>query len=154
MRGVAARRASVFQNAGLLLGFSLLLGMSLLLCACGHHRPDSDGESSINVYPTNYKSDILGAMHAYLNNPTGIRDAAISEPAIKTIGGTARYVVCLELNAKKNGSNDYAGMRVIVAAFFTGRFDQFVETTKDVNTKDICAGVTYVPFPELQKLPP
>ncbi|HZC56618.1 MAG TPA: hypothetical protein VE396_11335 [Xanthobacteraceae bacterium] len=149
MRGVAARRASVLQDAGLLLSVGLLLGLGLLLCACGHRQPDSDGESAINVYPTNYKSDILGAMHAYLNNPTGIRDAVISEPAIKTISGTTRYVACLKFNAKRNGSNDYAGMREIAAAFFEGRFDQFVE-----NTKDICAGVTYAPFPELQKLPP
>ena len=31
----------------------------------------------------------------------------------------------------------------------TGLLDQFVDTPKD-----LCAGVTYAPFPELQKLPP
>ena len=143
MRGIAAWRAGRLQSAGLLFGVMLLLG------ACGHRQPDNDAESVINVNPTNYKSDILGAMHAYLNNPTGIRDAAISEPAIKTIGGTARYVACLKFNAKKKGGNDYAGVKEVAVAFFGGRFDQFVE-----NAKDICAGATYTPFPELQKLPP
>ena len=54
---------------------SLLISLMVVLGACGHGLiPDGD---EINVYPTNYKSDIVAAMHTYLNNPTGIRDAAI-----------------------------------------------------------------------------
>jgi hypothetical protein len=143
MRGSAARPAS------------LLFGLIFLLGGCGHQQPDSDPSRTINVLPTNYKSDILGAMHAYLDDPTGIRDAAIGEPALKTIGDATRYVVCLKLNAKKNGSKEYAGTKEMVAAFFGGRFDQFIENnSKNINIKDICGGVTYAPFPELQKLPP
>jgi hypothetical protein len=140
MRGTAARRAGLSWGAGLSLGMALILG------GCGHLGADSD--SGVNAYPANYKTDILGAMHAYLNNPTGIRDAAISEPAIKTVAGTTRYMACLKFNAKKNAT-DYAGTKEIVAVFLAGRFDQFIE-----NTKDLCAGVTYAPYPELQKLPP
>jgi hypothetical protein len=146
MQGVAARRVSVIRSASLIIGM-LLLGP--LLGACGHHQLGDDSDNGANAYPANYKSDILGAMHAYLNNPTGIRDAALSEPALKTLGGTTRYMACLKFNAKKNGSNDYAGVKEIVAVFLAGRFDQFVE-----NLKDLCAGVTYAPYPELQKLPP
>jgi hypothetical protein len=126
------------------------------LAGCGHHRPDAATESEINTYPTDYKSDILAAMHAYLNNPTGIRDAALSEPALKTVTNTTRYTACVKFNAKKNGSNDYAGPREIAAVFQVGRFDRFVDSTnaKEPNAKDLCTGVTYVPFPELQKLPP
>ena len=40
-------------------------------------------------------------MHAYLNDPTGIRDAGISDPALKSVGNLQRYVVCLRFNAKK-----------------------------------------------------
>jgi len=63
------------RNVGLLLSLIFTLG------ACGHGLvPDSD---EINVYPTNYKNDIVAAMHTYLNNPTGIRDqsAAIARLA-------------------------------------------------------------------------
>jgi hypothetical protein len=147
MRGVAAGRASVLQGASLFLGMALL---GPLLGACGHHQLGGDSDNGANAYPANYKSDILGAMHAYLNDPTGIRDAALSEPALKTLGGTTRYTACLKFNAKKNGSNDYAGAKEIVAVFLAGRFDQFIENTKD----NMCAGVTYQPYPELQKLPP
>jgi hypothetical protein len=149
MRGIAARPARAWAKCGVFLGMMLV---AALFDGCGHHDPDSDSTSAINTYPANYKADILGAMHAYLDNPTGIRDAAISEPALKTIGNTTRYTACLRFNAKKNGGNDYAGSKDIVAVFQVGRFDRFIEITKE--TKDTCTGVTYAPFPELQKLPP
>jgi hypothetical protein len=141
MNGGAARRASLF------------LGVTLLLGACGQHLglgTDSSGgdADALNAYPTNYKSNILAAMHAYLNDPTGIHDAAIAEPALKSSGNLTRYVVCLKFNPKKN-AGEYAGVKEIAAAFLLGRFDQFIETAHD-----LCAGAVYTPFPELQKLSP
>ena len=139
---------------------SVLLSLMLALGACGHDLV-SDGDE-INVYPTNYKSDILAAMHAYLNNPTGIRDAAISEPTLKSTGVVEqpdnlplvgpqtvnRYVACLRFTPKKNAS-EYGGTREIAAVFMGGRLDRFVDLPKTE-----CTGVTYAAFPELQKLPP
>ncbi len=130
---------------------SLLLGGTLLLGACAHHRPSTEAaaaEDEINVPPATYKADILAAMHAYLNDPTGIRDSAIAAPALKSVGGAKRYVVCLRFNAKKNGK-DYAGVKEVAAVFIAGRFDRF-ETT----SREACAGASYVPFPELGKLTP
>lgn len=124
-----------------------LLALIFALGACGHDLvPDGDG--GINAYPANYKSDILAAMHAYLNNPTGIRDAAISEPALKWSGNVNRYVACLRFTAKKNAS-EYGGTREIAAVFMGGRLDRFVDLPKTE-----CTGVTYAAFPELQNLPP
>jgi hypothetical protein len=129
---------------------SLILGMALLLGACAHglHSSDAAGgeDEEINAYPTNYKPEILGAMHAYLNDPTGIRDAGISDPSLKPVGSAKRYVVCLRFNAKKSG-NDYAGARDIAAVFIAGRFDRFAETAREP-----CAGATYTPFPALERL--
>ena len=128
------------------------MALTLALGACGHqYQPDAGGDGTgANQYPANYKSEILAAMHAYLNDPTGVRDAALTEPALKPVGnGTAtRYVVCFKFNAKKNAS-DYAGIKEMAAVFLAGRFDQFVEIPRD-----LCAGATYGPFPELQKLSP
>ncbi|HMG80792.1 MAG TPA: hypothetical protein VK591_19055 [Xanthobacteraceae bacterium] len=125
--------------------------MALLLGACaGHHRQsDASGEDEgVNAYPTNYKTDILAAMHAYLNDPSAIRDASISEPAMKSesVFSHQRYMVCLRFNPKKTATV-YEGMREVAAVFVGGRFDQFIETPKD-----LCAGATYAPFPELEKL--
>jgi hypothetical protein len=128
----------------------LILGPALLLAACAHGMHGSDTpsaeEEEINTPPANYKADILGAMHAYLNDPTGIRDAGITEPAIKPVEKNRRYVVCVRFNAKKPGK-DYGGTKEIAAVFMVGRFDRFVEKAKEE-----CADVTYAPFPELEKL--
>jgi hypothetical protein len=104
---------------------SLLLGLAFALGACGHFGADADNE--INVYPTNYKSDILSAMRAYLNNPTGIRNAALSEPALKGSGNVTRYVACLRFTPKKNAN---AAPKEVAVVFMAGRLDRFVEMPK------------------------
>jgi hypothetical protein len=141
MRDSARRRL-----AGLFCGAALILG------ACSHHHGSDDAtagsDDPANVPPANYKPDILGAMHAYLNDPTGIHDAGIAEPALRSVGNSRRYVVCLRLNAKKNGKEkQYAGTREMAAVFVAGRFDRFADPAKEA-----CAGATYAPFPELEKL--
>ena len=113
---------------------SLLLVLTFALGGCGHNVA-SDSDNEINVYPANYKSDILAAMHAYLNDPTGIRDAAISEPALKSSGNISRYIACVRFTPKKN-AKEYAGPKEIAAVFLAGRFDRFIDTPKDE-----CAGV-------------
>lgn len=136
-----------------------MTGAVLLLGACAHERGEeaAGGEQGVNAYPANYKSDILAAMHAYLNDPTGVRAAAISEPALKPLGGSginfissppARYVVCVQFNPK--AMNGYAGVKQIAAVFIAGRFDRFIETATEI--KDLCADASYAPFPELEKL--
>ena len=145
MNGNAARRAS------------LVLGVALWLGGCSHNplTASSDEDSGVNVYPANYKADILAAMHVYLNDPTGIRDASISPPVLKQAGSETRYVACVRFNPKKN-STDYAGSKELAAVFLVGRFDHFNDVPKDQTdaAKNLCASVTYTPFPELQKLPP
>ena len=144
------------QSAGLFTGSSIAglslaglgLGLGLALGACAHNASSGDdaANSEFNTPPADYRREILGAMHAYLNDPTGVRDAAIAEPAIKTIGNTARYVVCVRLNARKRGGG-YGGVKDMAAVFMVGRFDHFVDKAQEP-----CAGAAYVPFPELQKL--
>ncbi|MGO9049003.1 MAG: hypothetical protein ACLQFW_19325 [Xanthobacteraceae bacterium] len=136
MRGSVCRQAA-----------ALVAGLSLILGACTHNSASTEAANSeLNTPPADYKREILGAMHAYLNDPTGIRDAAIAEPALKTVGNVPRYVVCLRFNAKKRDS-DYAGVKEMAAVFLVGRFDRFLDKAKEQ-----CTGATYAPFPELQKL--
>jgi hypothetical protein len=135
-----------------------LMGVALLLGACAQQQPPdatAAGDDGVNSYPTSYKADILAAMHAYLNDPTGVRDGAVSEPALKPIGSTSalsftspptHYVVCVRFNAKQNG-NGYAGVKDLAAVFIAGRFDRFIE-----RPKELCANAAYTPFPELGQL--
>jgi hypothetical protein len=139
MRGDGFRRVAVLMPA-------LILGPALVLGACSHNAPSTEADSELNTPPADYKREILAGMHAYLNEPTGIRDAEIAQPALKTVGSFQRYVVCLRFNAKKRGS-EYAGVKEIAAVFMVGRFDHFVDKVQEQ-----CAGATYAPFPEMQKL--
>jgi hypothetical protein len=138
----------------------IMVGLTFILGGCAHNGSETGapGDPDINIVPTDYKRDILGAMHAYLGDPTGIREAGISDPVLKPVGGIQRYVVCVRFNAKKRG-NEYAGVKEIAAVFLVGRFDRFVERTPDKpqerdqeKAPTQCAGVGFVPFPELQKL--
>ncbi|HXD14118.1 MAG TPA: hypothetical protein VNU65_08065 [Xanthobacteraceae bacterium] len=126
-----------------------LVGLTLALGGCGHDyrsiEPVPPTDEELNVPPANYKTDILGAMHAYLIDPTGIRDSAISTPAVKPVGNSQRYIVCLRFNAKRG--NSYAGVKEVAAVFVYGRFDRFVDTAHEA-----CADAAYAPFPELGKL--
>ena len=131
-----------------LLGLGLALALALGLGGCAHNSSSdaAAANSELNAPPSDYRREITGAMHAYLNDPTGIRDAAIAEPALRTIGNTTRYVVCVRFNAKKRGGG-YAGEKEMAAVFMVGRFDRFVEKPQEA-----CASANYTPFPELQKL--
>jgi hypothetical protein len=135
----------------------VMLVLALVLGGCAHGSGFGDAtpanDPDINVLPANYKPEIVAAMHAYLSDPTGIRDAGIAEPALKTVGGNLRYVVCLRLNAKKRGT-EYAGTKELSAVFVAGRFDRFAEIPKGehADERDRCAGAAYASFPELEKL--
>ncbi len=120
----------------------------LLLNACAGHDLGSGG-GEIHAFPDNYKSDILAAMHAYLNDPTGIRNAAISTPVLKDVSGSGnRYIVCLRFNGKQN-NGAYAGEQQIAAVFLASRFDDFLDAK---TAHELCAGAVYAPFPELEQL--
>ena len=158
MRCGARRRRAGFLPC-LFAGASLLLG-------CSHGQGVGFGggaeDDGLNDRPVNYKPDILSAMHAYLNDPTGVRDAGIAEPALKSINNTKRYVVCVRFNAKK-GRNEYAGVKEVAGVFVAGRFDRFVEMPRETpgdqgqaqeqaRARAPCADAVYAAFPELEKL--
>jgi hypothetical protein len=156
MTGNTARHNTARHNTAR--HVALLFGAALALGACSHrlfHTEADDDDSGVNAFPTNYKADIMAAMHVYLNDPTGIRDAAVSPPVLKEAGGERRYMACVKLNPKKN-STDYAGVRELAAVFLVGRFDHFMEIPVNQSdaSKNPCVGAAYAPFPELEKLPP
>ncbi len=152
MQSSICRRAASLMPG---LTFALFITLAFALGGCAHDQglnvmASSGDDDDVNIRPANYKSDILGAMHAYLNDPTGIRDAGISEPALKSFNASKRYVVCVRYNARKSRT-EYIGDKEVAAVFVAGRFDRFAETAHGTGN-DQCAGVTYAPFPELEKL--
>jgi hypothetical protein len=119
----------------------LLLAIALSACAARNEPAEEE-----NVVPRDYKSRILDLLQGSLEDPTNIRDAAVSEPALKPVAGATRYVVCVRYNPRDN-RGQYMGIRTVAAIFYAGDLTQFVNPTSEQ-----CGGVAYQPFPELQKL--
>ncbi|HVX98600.1 MAG TPA: hypothetical protein VHA55_02265 [Pseudorhodoplanes sp.] len=128
----------------------LLAGAGALVAAAlaGCSSADMQGTvvSDPNVIPTNYRAEILAFLRTYLNDPTNIRSASISEPALRSTGQEERYGVCLRFNARKS-NGEYEGVRERIVFFLSGRLDGMTEARRDQ-----CAGATYQPFPELERL--
>ena len=85
-------------------------------------------------------------MKTYLNNPVGVRDAAMAEPVQRTVGGRLRYVSCLRF-AARDSAGSYREPRERAVLFVDGRLDRVIE-----NAGEPCAGAVYAPFPELEKM--
>jgi len=123
-----------------------VMAASLALAACSAADMQGTIVSDPNVMPANYRADILAYLRTYLNDPTRIRSASISEPALRSTGREDRYGVCLKFNARKN-NGEYEGVRERIVFFTGGRLDGMTETRRDQ-----CAGAAYQPFPELENL--
>src|SRR4051794_15557463 len=125
--------------------------LTLALGACA-----GDGQTGITYtddrgvaeqpYPTSYRPELLAFMKTYLNNPVGVKEAAMAEPVQRTVAGRLRYVVCLRYNAKDSDGN-YRGQRERAVLYVDTRLDRIVE-----DAGDVCAGAVYAPAPELEQL--
>ena len=127
----------------------LLLLLLLPLAGCSSERQfsgvETQGGASVNVFPDKYREEILAYQRSYLNDPTGIRSAAISQPGLRKVGSIERYVVCVRFNARAAGGG-YAGERAHLAIFLAGKLDQMAVTREE------CKDAAYEPFPELERL--
>ncbi|WP_029582016.1 hypothetical protein [Bradyrhizobium sp. URHD0069] len=137
--GISAKRAA-----------TLMLPIALAACA-GNNDGGSisytdDRGVANQPYPDNYRAEILAFMKTYLNDPRGIRDAAMAEPVQRTVGGRLRYVSCLRFTPRESDGS-YRELRERAVLYVDRRLDRLVE-----DTGDICAGAVYAPFPELGKL--
>lgn len=97
---------------------------------------------AVQPFPENYKADILAFMHTYLNDLRSVRGAAISPPEQRTIGDRSRYVVCLRYATSAQGESSERA-----AVFLDGRMERLIEKAREQ-----CAGASYTPFPEMEKL--
>ncbi len=98
-------------------------------------------------YPANYRPELLAFLRTYLNDPRGVREAVIAEPAQKKVGGRLRYVVCLRFNARSSVGGSYAGAKERAAMYIDSRLDRMIE-----DASELCEGATYAPFLEMEKL--
>ncbi|WP_445488962.1 hypothetical protein [Rhodopseudomonas sp. RCAM05734] len=126
----------------------VLLPLALACCG-GMERGISftdDQGTAAQPVPKNARADLLSFFRTYINNPVGVRDAALAEPVQRTVGGRLRYVGCVRYTAR-DMDGKYQAPQERGVMFVDGRLDRVIE-----NSSDACAGATFQPFPELQAM--
>ena len=121
----------------------LVLAAGAALAACSNARQP---EVEANIVPREYQSEMLQTLRTTLDLPTNIKEAAISDPVLRSAGSDQRYSVCVRANWRDAGGN-YLGVKEKIAWFYGGHLNQLV----DANPGQ-CAGAAYRPWPELEKL--
>lgn len=106
----------------------------------------SDRGVAAQPYPNNYRPELLAFLKTYINNPAGVHDAVMADPVQRTAGGRLRYVVCVKYSTRDFDGN-YRDARDHGLVYVDGRLDHIVD-----QPGDLCAGVVYAAFPELEKL--
>ncbi len=128
----------------------LMLPVALAACASSEEVRDNpvniDSGTANQPFPENYHDELLAFMKTYLNNPVGVHDAAMANPVMRSVGGRQRYVSCLRFSPRESDGG-YREPRERAIIFVNGRLDRLVE-----KSGDLCAGASYAPFPELEKL--
>lgn len=128
-----------------------MLPLAAMLAACqtddaGSSMSFSSDSNANQPFPSNYRTEMLSFLHTYLNNPVGVREAAIAEPVQRTVGGRVRYISCLRFSERQSdGAYREAHDRAVM--FVNGRLDRMIP-----NAGDECAGAVYAPFPEMEKM--
>jgi hypothetical protein len=126
---------------------------ALALAACGKTLDELSTDqrkvdwAAANVYPAGYRAELIAYLRTYLNDPTGIRDAAISEPVLKPIGAGDRYVACVRFNPKRNDGGGYSGVKDHLVIYAGGKLDRYLESAGES-----CKDAAYAAFPELERL--
>jgi hypothetical protein len=121
----------------------LLSALAAGLTGCSSSK---QSEENPNIFPADYKNEILLTMTNTLEDPTNIRGAFISEPVLRPAGKDERYVVCVRSDSR-NANKNYTGSKDRIGYFYAGRLNQLVDATKEQ-----CGNAAYKPFPELEKL--
>ena len=90
---------------------------------------------------------MLAFLRTYLNDPTHIRAASVSQPQLKTVGPGERYVACVRYNARQSDGK-YAGSKDGAAVYVAGKLDRFLDGKQG---QPYCKDAAYAPFPELEQ---
>jgi hypothetical protein len=126
------------------LASALALAVALVLAACSSDKKEP--EENPNVFPADYKSEILTTMTTMLDDPTNVRNAYISDPMLRAVVKDERYTVCVRSDSR-NISRQYSGSKDRIAIFYAGHLNQLIDATKEQ-----CGNAAYKPFPELEHL--
>ena len=130
---------------GLAARLCVLAGLTTALAACTVFETKRENLDP-NVFPGNYKQEVLDTLTNTLDNPANVRDAFITDPTLAPVGNDQRYIICVRYNAR-NLLQQYAGSKDRIGYFYGGHLNQLIQATPEQ-----CGNAPYKPFPELEHL--
>jgi hypothetical protein len=112
--------------------------LALAGCASSSKHEQPDVVVNANLYPSNYRDQIVAMLRTLLTNRNDY-NALIAPPMLKPVSDSANphYVVCLQFNRPE-------GPKTKVVIYLGGTPTQYIDATPDQ-----CAGAAYTPFTEL-----
>jgi len=99
-----------------------------------------------NLFPTGFKKEIIDTLMQTLGDPTNIRNAFITDPALTKLGNDQRYAVCVRFDTR-DANQHYMGSADHIAYFYAGHLNQLIDASKEQ-----CGSAAYKPFHELEKI--
>ena len=124
-------------------GSWLAMTTAVALAACSSSK---EVPVDPNVFPANYKQEILDTLSATLVDPTNIRNAFVTDPALTTVDKDQRYAACVRFTPR-DAARQYGPSVDRIAYFYGGHLNQLVAATPEQ-----CGKAPYKPFPELERL--
>lgn len=124
-------------------GSWLAMTTAVALAACSSSK---EVPVDPNVFPANYKQEILDTLSATLVDPTNIRNAFVTDPALTTVDKDQRYAACVRFTPR-DATRTYGPSVDRIAYFYGGHLNQLVAATPEQ-----CGKAPYKPFPELERL--
>src|SRR6185369_16414547 len=124
------------------LALSMAVSVAVVLGGCATETGPSTSElkarwDAENVYPQGYRQDLLAFLRTYLNDPSQVRSASVSQPQLKYIGPGDRYVSCVRFNAR-NSDGKYVGSKEGAATFVSGKLERFFDTPRELRERELC----------------
>lgn len=126
----------------LTLGSLVIAAAALGACSSTSSSPDVNP----NIFPAQYRQEIMTTLTTELDDPTAIHQASITDPTLRPAGQEQRYIVCMRFDSRDQ-QRHYTGLTERIAYFYAGHLNQLVKTT----SPEQCSGTVYKPWPELEK---
>ena len=121
----------------------LIMAAGALAACSGFGKNQQAPAADPNVFPANYRSTLVALLRKSLTDRADFRGALISEPALKPVGESRHYVVCVQVNPRSVTKTTKA------AVYLSGQMTQFIDATPEQ-----CADAVYQPFKELDAATP
>jgi hypothetical protein len=120
----------------------LVIATGALAGCSGFGQNQQTAASDPNVFPANYRTTLVAFLRQSLTNRSDFHGAMLSEPALKPVGSSQHYVVCVQFNPQ-------SALKTKAAVYLSGQMTQFLDAAPDQ-----CGDAIYQPFKELEAAGP